>query len=269
MWIAAAPCPARFQTGCDHQIGGTPIMIELIATDFDGTIHDLESVPRISHELLNWLRYAQGEGIKWVICTGRQWNDKFAAELRALNNDPFPDYIVTVEREILVRGGEWFEPDTVWNTGCTAHHAEIFEKGRTVIERIWDWLLSRTRAEVFVDQWSPLNIIAYDLDEADKVYRYIQEEFRSFPDLAVVRNRVYFRLSSSRYSKGSALGEIARRLGLAKQSVFAVGDHYNDLTMLDGSYAGLMAAPANAIPEVKSMVAAQGGYVARQPYSLG
>ncbi|MBI4028385.1 MAG: HAD hydrolase family protein [Verrucomicrobia bacterium] len=49
-----------------------------------------------------------------------------------------------------------------------------------------------------------------------------------------------------------------------KRAVFAAGDNFNDLSMLDGAHAGMVAAPANAIPEVKATVLSAGGYVARR-----
>ena len=51
--------------------------------------------------------------------------------------------------------------------------------------------------------------------------------------------------------------------------IFAVGDHQNDLPMLDGTHARHVACPGNAIDPVKRAVRAAGGYVAREPYSAG
>jgi hydroxymethylpyrimidine pyrophosphatase-like HAD family hydrolase len=41
----------------------------------------------------------------------------------------------------------------------------------------------------------------------------------------------------------------------------AVGDHLNDLPMLDRRYAHHLACPANAVDAVKKQVASQGGHV--------
>lgn len=244
-------------------------MIGLIATDFDGTIHDVESVPHISPDFAHWLRFAQGSGTKWVICSGRQLNDELATELRPLKGDPMPDFIVTVEREIQVRRDGWYEPDTTWNARCAADHASLFTRAKDHLDEVRQWIAARGQADIYEDGWSPLNVIADTLVEADVIHRHMNKEFESVPELIVVRNSVFFRTAHHQYNKGTALAEIARRLGLKKKSVFAAGDHFNDLTMLDGKYAGMVAAPSNAIPEVKAVVSKVGGYVARQPYSLG
>lgn len=244
-------------------------MIGLIATDFDGTIHHVESVPRIPKELVHWLRFAQSSGTKWAICSGRQLNEEFASELRPLNGDPMPDFIVTVEREIHLRHNGWYRPDEEWNSRCTAEHASLFERAEATLSEVREWIEGETDAEVYEDGWSPLNIIATSPKEADAIHRFLLKEYQEQPDLLIVRNSVYFRHGHRRFTKGTALAEIARKLGLGKDAVLAVGDHYNDLTMLDGTHAGLVAAPANAIPEVKNAVSEAGGYVAGQPYGLG
>jgi hypothetical protein len=71
------------------------------------------------------------------------------------------------------------------------------------------------------------------------------------------------------YSKGSALGELGRLLGLTRDEIFAAGDHFNDLPMLDGRYAKWVACPGNAVPAVRDAVTAAGGYLARGLCSHG
>ena len=51
--------------------------------------------------------------------------------------------------------------------------------------------------------------------------------------------------------------------------IFAAGDHLNDLPMLDGQHAGCVAAPDNAVPEVKALVRRQNGYISHQPWGHG
>ena len=88
-------------------------------------------------------------------------------------------------------------------------------------------------------------------------------------DLALVRNDVYARFSHVGFNKGTALAEIARRLGVAREHIFAAGDHLNDLPMLSGEFARCVAAPDNAVPAVKELVRKQGGYVSHQPWGHG
>ncbi|MDD1650164.1 MAG: HAD hydrolase family protein, partial [Methylococcaceae bacterium] len=91
----------------------------------------------------------------------------------------------------------------------------------------------------------------------------------SVPDLAVVRNDVYARFSHRAYNKGTALAELTRQLGLTPASVFAAGDHLNDLPMLSRQFAAMIAAPANAVPQVKAAVLRQDGYLSQAAHGQG
>ena len=81
------------------------------------------------------------------------------------------------------------------------------------------------------------------------------------PRLAAVRNDIYIRLSHVGYTKGTALGELQRQLGVSASETLAAGDHFNDLPMLRDEHACWLVAPANAIPVVKEAVWREGGYV--------
>src|SRR6266487_1479469 len=82
---------------------------------------------------------------------------------------------------------------------------------------------------------------------------------------ARVRADVYARFSHEAYSKGTALSEIARRLGVSRDYVLAAGDHLNDLPMLSHEHARWLVAPSNAIELVKQAVRRQEGFVSDEP----
>ena len=84
-----------------------------------------------------------------------------------------------------------------------------------------------------------------------------------------MRNTIYLRFCHEAYSKGTALGELARLTGISREEIFAAGDHYNDLPMLDGRFAQWVACPGNAVAPVKEAVAQAGGYVAKGECSAG
>ncbi|MFM7606874.1 MAG: HAD family hydrolase, partial [Prosthecobacter sp.] len=75
--------------------------------------------------------------------------------------------------------------------------------------------------------------------------------------------------SHASYSKGTALSELARLLGLTSAQCFAAGDNYNDLSMLDRRHARMFACPGNALDPIKQRVRDRGGFVATQPASEG
>jgi len=244
-------------------------MIRLISTDFDGTIHDSAShTISIAPEFLEWIAVAQQNDVKWVINTGRMLEDvlSFLGSKKLIT---YPDYIVSVEREIHHRNDGKYLSHELWNDTCHADHKALFQTSSDSISQIRQWLISNFKAQIYEDPWSPLCIIASHLDEADQIHASVLEKFEPIPRLCLVRNSVYFRFAHEDYSKGTALSEIARLLGVQKNEIFAAGDHYNDFSMLNGTHAQWVAAPSNAIPEIKECVHKVGGYVAQRPLAWG
>ena len=89
------------------------------------------------------------------------------------------------------------------------------------------------------------------------------------PKFHYQRNTVYLRFCHADYHKGAALAELSRLLEIPPAGIFAAGDHYNDISMLDGRFARYPACPANAIPEVKDAVRSAHGYVAAKNHGAG
>ena len=103
----------------------------------------------------------------------------------------------------------------------------------------------------------------------DEITGFIGRESVHLPDFSFQRNTVYMRFCHRDYHKGAALGALCRNLSIPHAEVFSAGDHFNDLSMLDGTFAAFPCCPSNAIPEVKSAVQTAGGYVASLPAADG
>lgn len=73
----------------------------------------------------------------------------------------------------------------------------------------------------------------------------------------------YLEIQAHGVSKASALRWLARRLGVPRAAVMAIGDGANDLAMV--GFAGTGVAVANAVPQVRAAAA----IVTRQPYGDG
>lgn len=240
----------------------------LISTDFDGTVFCEGDRPSVPAGLQRLLAELQAEGATWVINTGRDLASlrgaMAQAELRVQ-----PDYVVVVEREIHRREGGGFVGLTDWNDRCTADHATLFAGMEADVPGLFAWIREEHEARVYADLWSPLCFIAASNTEAEAIEAGLLEYCQGVPDLTVVRNDVYARFSHTRYNKGTALAEIARRHGLGPESVLAAGDHLNDLPMLSRDFAHWLLAPVNAVPQVKEAVRSQGGLVTDQRAGWG
>jgi HAD superfamily hydrolase (TIGR01484 family) len=244
------------------------VNIKLISTDFDGTLFAEFENPAIPPPLLTLIGQLQEQGAKWVINTGREMSSLMETLARA-GISLEPDYLVLVEREIHMHQNSQYLGLHEWNAVCTRTHAELFAKVQPALPRVVAWINERHRASIYEDAYSPLCLIARDNTEMDAIHAYLQDFCQTIPNLTVVRNDVYARFSHQAFNKGSALGEIARRLGLRTEQVFAIGDHLNDLPMLSTRYARYLAAPANAVSLVKEAVRQAGGYVSLRPYGAG
>lgn len=245
-----------------------PLPIQLISTDFDGTIFAEFENPCISPKLIEIIADLQSRGAKWVINTGRDMSGLMEALGRARISVQ-PDYLVLVEREIYSHDGIRYVGLEQWNAECTRSHAELFARITPDLPRLTEWINSRFHATLYQDAFSPFCLIAGNNGDVEIIMEYLNDYCRTVPNLTVVRNDVYARFSHSAYNKGTALAELTRRMGLKSGHVFAAGDHWNDVPMLSLEYAGLLASPSNAIEPVKSLVRKQGGLVSQLPHGNG
>ena len=245
-----------------------PLPIQILCTDFDGTLYaDFESPP-VPESLQSLIGQLQRRGLKWVINTGRDLSSLMET-LGRTHLSVRPDYVVVVEREIYVHEGSRYVPLEPWNSECTRTHKRLFTLLEPDLAELFDWVNGRFDASVYSDPYSPFCLIAGNNDDADAIEEFLTQYCRRIPDLMLVRNDVYARFSHAGYSKGTALAEITRRLGLVPDLVLAAGDHLNDLPMLSREHARWLVAPSNAIEMVKDRVRQQGGYVSHEPNGFG
>jgi len=228
--------------------------LRLLCTDFDGTIAEKDYKP-ISPLFFERLTAWRKRGpLYWVVNTGRT--------IESLQ-------VVAVEREIWLvrdrRGIGWFE----WNRKCELMHTQLFESVQPVWKLVEDYISRHTKAKLVEDAGSPLGIIASCEEEADEISAYMAPLLKNWPMLVAVRNSIYFRFSHKFYNKGACLEAIANGIGVLPLQIMAVGDHLNDLPMLERRYAHHLACPANAVDEVKEKIRAQGGHVASADVAEG
>jgi hydroxymethylpyrimidine pyrophosphatase-like HAD family hydrolase len=242
--------------------------IQLLSTDFDGTLFAEFENPPVPLGLQQLIGSLQAQGTRWVINTGRDMSNLMESLGRA-RLSIHPDYLVLVEREIYIRDGTRYLSLDEWNRQCQKAHELLFAQIQPEIPQLVAWVNERFHATVYEDAFSPFCLIAGDNGDADQIVTHLQSYCQQHPGLTIVRNDVYARFSHNGFSKGTALSEIARRLGVSSHQTLAAGDHYNDLPMLCRSRAGCLVAPANAIPEVRAQVRREGGYVSDEVCGYG
>lgn len=244
-------------------------MIRLLCTDFDGTLVDHDATPPVVQALYDTFAQLKEQGVLWAVNTGRDL--PFILEGLQEYRFPFePDYILTNERQLFHRNarGEWQDYGD-WNRRCEEMHNALFEQEAEFLERMFHYVKNHTQSETLYENDRPVGIKTTDDDEMDRFIAYMHSLRPPGSRIDYQRSTLFLRFCHAEYSKGSTLGELARLEGIAPDEIFTVGDHHNDLSMLNGRWARWAAAPGNAIDEVKQTVLRAGGYVANQRCSEG
>ena len=242
--------------------------IQLISTDFDGTLVSHASEPVFDRDCMELIRELQCGGAIWAINTGRsvalleEGLEDFAFPLQ-------PDFILTSERDVFRPTARGWEPFGDWNARCAQAHAELYDSSSVILAEVIDFVSRQTKARVIYEADEPAGLIATSEEEMDRLAEFIDQAKAKEPKFHYQRNTVYLRFCHTDYHKGAALKELSRLTEIPRDSIFAAGDHHNDLPMLDGRYAGFPACPANAIAEVKEAVRRAGGWVAEKEFGAG
>lgn len=241
----------------------------LLGFDFDGTLHLPDENPALDPRFfksIHWIR--KNYGAVWGICTGRS----LFQLVEGFNEGKFPnlpDFVITREREIYFPGqfGRWV-PDDKWNDVCEKEHHKLFHKNRRLLKKVRKFVDKLTGARWIEEAGEPAGIVSADEDQMEKIVAFL--DTLKFPEqLSHERNSVYMRFSHAAYNKGTALSEVGKRWGLGKEKTLAVGDNYNDLSMLQPEICEASGCPSNSVPAVQEFIRKRGGMVADSAGSKG
>ena len=241
----------------------------LLCFDFDGTLVNHESEPCFHPAMGEMLRDFKRRGAAWVVNTGRSLSQTLVG-LAQNNIFMQPDYIIAQECELYRPG--FFRPWKdfgSWNRQARHAHDRFMEQHSAFLAAMQAHVAAQTRAEFLMGDLGQVGIVAVDEAEMDAICEVIEVKRGSQREIGYHRNGRYLRFSHADFSKGTALRELARLLGLSREQIFAAGDNHNDLSMLDPRVAAHIACPGNALDPVKEHVLARGGFVATKPASEG
>ncbi len=244
-------------------------MIKLLSTDFDGTVVDHNAVPAVDPGFLEAIRELRAGGALWAINTGRDLR-QIVEGLREFRVPVEPDFVLTAEREVFHKGqdGCWQDFGD-WNARCQEAHLKLLVDARPFLRDVEFFLRTHGKAHPIFEGDHMVGLATDTEAGMEEVCAFLDAERSRVPGFYYMRNTVYARFCHEDYSKGTALGELARLVGIGVHEIFAAGDHYNDLPMLDGRHARWVACPGNAVGAVKEQVQRVGGYVAKGACSVG
>lgn len=243
--------------------------IRLLSTDFDGTLIGHEPDARTARSLSEALSGLRREGAVWAVNTGRQlWFALEGLEHAHLPHDP--DFVLTSEKDIFrrVEEGDW-EAFGDWNARSEEATRDLFARASHVLAEIQSMATLEEGVEVIYENDRVSGLMTADAEIMERTAERIRRVAADVPEFSFNRNEVWMRFAHREIHKGSTLAELARLLQIPREEVLAIGDHHNDVPMLDGSAAGMVACPGNAVDTVKELVRSLDGYVSPYPWGEG
>lgn len=243
--------------------------IRILSTDFDGTLIGGSANGRCVPALAEQLERHRDEGGFWAVNTGRSLNHALEG-LEQFRAPVEPDFLLTNEREIFRRSAlAGWEDFGEWNGVCREVHEVLFAESAEIFGAIERALSGMGDVTFIEENLKVAGLITANDAVMDRVVDRLRGVRLEFPDFHFQRNTVYLRFCHIDYDKGTALKELGRLLEIPADEIFAIGDHHNDLPMLDGESARHVGCPANAIREVREQVGILGGHIARADYGEG
>lgn len=239
-------------------------MIRLIFSDMDGTL--LDENGRLPEEFGDLYARLKERGIRFAPASGRQyaslrrtfatWKDEliFVAENGTM--------VMEGSREIFSSGIERTLVLDALRTGMEIPGVQIVMCGKKS-----GYILSRDNVPAFrheLDQYVTVSSVVEDFAGVDDVLIKISlcdltghAETSILPTMQQYRDRLQVTLSSTKWidlfnlgvSKGAAVAQIQRQLGIAPEECAAFGDYDNDLELMDAVHYSF--AMENALPAVK------------------
>ena len=240
--------------------------IRLICLDFDGTILVYDEKPGFFHPAaINMLNGLVDRGIAWCTNSGRDAEGQMKIlELscaRGLRH--MPAVLLCSESFIFEWRDGTYAPSEPWNSTAKKTLRRFHRMvQKTVRPKLDDWI-ARYRPEVYIaEEYTTFNIVDAD-DQPLRFHGEIGAAIRGIPGAVVSRNGGWISIMPAELGKGNTLLGYLRLAGLQSDQALAIGDHLNDINMLNGTAARHVACPANAMAEVVNAVTVAGGYVAR------
>lgn len=262
--------------------------MKLIVTDMDGTL--LNSNRTISRENAAALLAAQAQGIEIAIATGRTYGNALALCQRVglsphiISNHGAFVYTnkgerllgIGIKEEHVKEALNWLSSNNYFYNLCTDRHsfipanvADIFINDyKTAKNRFPQATEAQVQEAIRIYQSMDGRMVLNQIDDVfeqnltfgsitsitfdqDKL-RIGREYFTASPHLSMtVAGKNIFEMIHPSVSKGNALEYLIEHLRISMEEVMAIGDNYNDISMLER--VGISVAIGNAEETVKKI----------------
>lgn len=262
-------------------------MIKLIASDMDGTLLNAEM--QISQKNIEAIRYAQDNGVEFMVATGRNREEALTPLLEAgiecamitlngahvfdkkghsLFTTPMAKEEVFQIFDILDEEDIYYEISTQFGTYTMSKEARIEQFASHITEMMphlthkMAIAMTAARLEFFPvtlvedlrelameEKMQVLKVICFD-KRGTKALGHAASKIQRFDDCVVTSSgHNNIEINHKHAQKGIAVAHVAKERGIDLTQVMTIGDNLNDLSMIQ--VAGVSFAMGNAIQELK------------------
>ncbi|MCK8824072.1 Cof-type HAD-IIB family hydrolase [Fuchsiella alkaliacetigena] len=239
---------------------------KLLAIDIDDTLLSDELV--LTSEIKQTIQAAITQGVEVTLATGRMYSSAlpYAQQLElqapiityngALVKSPVskevfkhqPISLELAQQVATLAASEDWHLNIYQDDQLYVNKMGVEVKEYEQIAGIKATLIEGALADFLTTAPTKLLVLAKDFEEARQINLKLQEVFAERLSVTKSKDR-FVEIMQAGVSKGVALLDLARDLGIDYKEVIAIGDSLNDLEMI--KEAGLGVAVANANPELK------------------
>ena len=240
----------------------------LISLDLDGTCVRYEPVLEVDPVIIDLLKTFYPAGLRWVMNSDR-YSEMMVEIAERIEPDLRPLAVLSSQRFIhFLDEGKQYCPCSDWNQQQILMHSKVWDKMSRCFE---DWSSIIKKNFQIMDCAVDEHVFAFMVPdhETPDLRKLMLEFIKHWPDVKLSGNQEWTFILHGGFSKSRVLKKCAEVLGVKKADIIAVGDGFNDISMLDGSAASMVGCPANACREVIETVKAAGGIVAGTNYAAG
>lgn len=229
----------------------------LLVTDVDGTLADGQYINELNIEALK--RFIS-DGGRLAIATGRSPQSAVPIAKKIGG-----DSLMIANNGTMVY--DYSDDVIIWQQEleCTAEVSKILEQYPTAgamyycgceikVIRNSAQLTRLIEAEHLQTTSNPQNMInkvifAAESEIIDEIDAFCKAELADINGMVVRSDDTYIEILPKSADKGIAMVELSERIGIPKERIFAVGNYYNDVTMLD--IAAISGVPEESPEDVK------------------
>ena len=244
--------------------------IQLLVTDFDGTIFRYGNEKALYASFAQSLDQLRQHGGLWVVCSGRRLSSLRKATRSMLRSGVSPDMIIARHSFIYARrGGIWhWKPLLTLRT--LIDQRQLQKDIHRSIEDIVSYVKSLTeRARATYIKRSHVRLFFGAQEDLETLKELVSREIERTPEIRAQWHPYELEIRAISPVKGVAVKHVRISLDIEPNRVLAIGDGRSDIAMMSPSHGLRTGCPSNSRREVIHHVLTMKGHIASKDSLAG